>query len=233
MTRTIEQIRIEKGFETAGEFAKFLGMPSPNYSLVATGKKSPGMRLIIRLKNKYPNDDFSDLISDFNNENNTIEKRTAHLLEEHRLPLKFNDQMEKSRIRPFRSIFVFKPRDRGDLPELLKGDLQDVDTIKIMHDNLSNPREDYFGLEIGQEPYFDSNVGDRVLCYEVKPSNWWRIGAGSTVLVYSSTRPDLVIKVKENLLITSSPATFLCEPLTWKISEIKHIYQIDSLHRKL
>ena len=233
MKRTIEQIRIEKGFETAGRFANFIGMARSNYSMIATGKKSPTMRMLIRLKNRYPNDDFSDLIEDFSSENNTMEKRTAHLLDESRLAFRFHDQMESYRNQLYRPLYIFKPRDRADLPELLKGDLRDVETTRIMHDNLISPREDYFGLEIGQEPYFDSNVGDRVLCYEVKPSNWWRIGAGSTVLVYSSTRPDLVIKVKENLLITSSPATFLCEPLTWKISEIKHIYQIDSIYRKL
>ena len=232
MTRTIEQIRIDKGFETAGEFAKFLGMQSPNYSLVATGKKSPGMRLIIRLKNKYPNDDFNDLMDEFNSKNDKIEKNT-HGIHENRLPLKFSGQMESYRNQLFRPLYIFKPRDRAELSELLKGDLRDIETTKVLHDNLISPREDYFGLEIGKEPYFDSNVGDRVLCYEIKPSNWWRINSGSTILVYSSIRPDLFVKVKENLLMPTIKGTLICESLTWDLSEIKKIYQIDSIYRKL
>jgi len=62
LKKTIEQIRIEKGFETAGEFANYIGMAGPNYSQVATGKKPVTRNMIFKLKKCYPDENFEYLI---------------------------------------------------------------------------------------------------------------------------------------------------------------------------
>lgn len=231
MKRNIEDIRIAKGFETAGEFAKYIGMAGPNYSQVATGKKSVTQRMVMKLKKKFPDDDFSDLIS----KNDTKITHTQQRGIINTVPLKFRGQLDTYREYNFRPLPVIKPLDRAELPALLKGDMRDIEFSHILHENLQTPRADYFVLEIGQEPYTHMYPGDRLLCYEVRAADWWRVSAGSLILIYSTARPDLVVKVHKNNLFETSPGTLVCDglPLTWVFHEIKHIYQIDALYRKL
>ena len=228
MKKTIEQIRIEKGFETAGEFANYIGMAGPNYSQVATGKKPVTQNMIMKLKKRFPDDDFDDIL---------IKNDTENLRYYTESPVyEFRDQMEFYSDSNWRHIPVMKKTDRPKLPELLSGNMRHIELVRILHDNLQNIRADYFVLEASEEAHVDFiRPGDRLMCYEVKKHDWWRISLGSVVLIYSSVVCDIIIRVGKNLLSFGSDNASIGsdEDPVYISNNIKHIYQVDGLYRKL
>lgn len=233
--RTIETIRISKGFANARDFAEFIGLAGPNYSQIATGKKQITHRVILRLKSRFPDEEFDDLLPPENAFDNVQANDLAPVNSVNQVI--FENQVSMYRSLLYRPLPVIKTMDRANIAEILKTGLRDLEVNNILNQNLLNARADYFILEAGQEPYADGiKTGDRLLCYEVRKEDWFRIAEGSTILIYPFDKIDAMIKIGTNLLYSEEEEGYI-QPLNTSLkylsSHIEIIYQVESLYRLL
>ena len=233
--RTIETIRISKGFANARDFANHIGLAGPNYSQLATGKKLINHRVILRLKSRYPDEEFDDLLPIENKKERTLMTELAEQAVQN--PVVFQNQAGSYRALPYRPLPVIKTMDRANIAEILSTGLRDLEINNVLNQNLLNARADYFILEAGQEPYAEGiRTGDRLLCYEVLKKDWFRLAEGSTIIIYSSDKIDALINIGSNLLYLEDEDGYI-QPSTnskkYFLDQIKYIYQVESLYRLL
>lgn len=230
--RTIEDVRKSLGFQTAGEFAARIKIAPSNYSQMATGKKPVTDYIVMKLKSAFPNAEFDDLVSK-NDTSITEEVHTRYYRSGHSLV--FKNQSDEYRSQIYRPLPVIKVTDRAILPSILQTGLRDLEIYNVLHQNLQNFRADYFVLECGQEPHAEFvKTGDRLLCYEVRREDWFRIARSSVVLIYSTEKIDTLIQLTFNLL--TFPDGRLeggNPPIWWQADEITRIYKVEALLRKL
>ncbi len=234
---TLEDIRKEKGFTSARQFALTLLNVTPAfYSQMVTGKCPVSPRVVDALSKKYPAEDFSFLITDrlipvseFLKPEPIIRRQGDTVLPTYR------GERSLNRIGDNRRIPVISIMDRANLVEIESKEFRGMDIFYIPSQSLGNQRANYFILEAVKEPFVEEiiRIGDKLLCYSVPREFWGRING--FVLLFLNDNSDVIIEVEENHIWDGQGDSYISHrKKRYLPADIQAIYQVESIiYRKL